>query len=62
MQNKITPANLKAQKKDLLKNKDDQIRQISSRIEASKKNIRTYVANWQQSFIFKALQAGKLTY
>ena len=62
VQNKITSANLKAQKNELLKNNEDQIRQITSDIENSKKNIQTYLDNWQQNYIFKAPQPGKLTY
>lgn len=62
VQNKIAASNLSSKKNELLKTNADLIRQIESRIEASKRNILTYADNWQQNYIFKAPQNGKLSY
>lgn len=62
VQHRITSSNYEKQKIDLIKNSEDQLRQLETAIEASKKTIESDITNWKQNYVLTAPIDGKLSY
>ncbi len=62
VQYKISSSNLRQQKNDIQRGRLDLIRQVENNIESAKKNIKAFNDSWQESYILRAPQSGKIVY